>query len=69
MNAPHEGNAVEDLVKFQVIIAFFADGILGLFGKSAVKNGDVIEWNYTCNLGRDLGQDWMASDEWMKENE
>lgn len=38
-------------------------------GQYAVKNGDVIEWNYTCNLGRDLGQDWMASDEWMKENE
>ena len=38
-------------------------------GQYAVKNGDVIEWNYTCNLGRDLGQTWMASDEWMKENE
>ena len=38
-------------------------------GQYAVKNGDVIEWNYTCNLGRDLGQNWMASDEWMKENE
>ena len=38
-------------------------------GQYAVKNGDVIEWNYTCNLGRDLGQDWMASDERMKENE
>ena len=38
-------------------------------GQYAVNNGDVIEWNYPCNLGRDLGQDWMASDEWMKENE
>lgn len=38
-------------------------------GQYAVKNGDVIEWNYTCNLGRDLGQTWMASDEWIKENE
>lgn len=38
-------------------------------GQYAVKNGDVIEWNYTCNLGRDLGQDWMASDEWMDANE
>lgn len=38
-------------------------------GQYAVKNGDVIEWNYTCNLGRDLGQDWMASDEWMEANE
>jgi len=26
-----------------------------------LKPGDVIEWNYTCNLGRDLGQDWISS--------
>lgn len=25
----------------------------------AVKDGDVIEWNYTCDLGNDLGQTWM----------
>ena len=25
-----------------------------------VQSGDVIEWNYTCDLGRDLGQDWMG---------
>lgn len=24
-----------------------------------LQPGDVIEWNYTCDLGRDLGQDWM----------
>lgn len=29
-------------------------------GQYACKNGDVIEWNYTCDLGKDLGQDWMA---------
>mgnify|MGYP000552249003 FL=1 len=23
-----------------------------------VKEGDVIHWNYTCDLGRDLGQYW-----------
>lgn len=38
-------------------------------GQYMVKNGDVIVWSYTCNLGRDLGQDWMASDEWMDANE
>lgn len=25
----------------------------------AVQDGDEIEWNYTCDLGRDLGQSWM----------
>lgn len=25
-----------------------------------VQAGDVIEWNYTCDLGRDLGVDWMS---------
>ena len=27
-----------------------------------VQDGDVIEWNYTCDLGRDLGRDidWSA---------
>lgn len=24
-----------------------------------VQDGDVIEWNYTCDLGRDLGQYWL----------
>ena len=24
-----------------------------------VKAGDVIHWNYTCDLGRDLGQIWV----------
>lgn len=24
-----------------------------------VQNGDEIEWNYTCDLGEDLGQGWM----------
>ena len=25
-----------------------------------LKPGDVIEWNYTCDLGRDLGQEWIG---------
>jgi hypothetical protein len=25
-----------------------------------LKDGDVIEWNYTCNLGRDLGEFWLG---------
>jgi hypothetical protein len=25
-----------------------------------LKAGDVIEWNYTCDLGRDLGQEWIS---------
>jgi len=24
-----------------------------------IKEGDTIEWRYTCDLGRDLGVDWM----------
>jgi hypothetical protein len=24
-----------------------------------LKAGDVVEWNYTCDLGRDLGQTWI----------
>lgn len=27
-------------------------------GQYQVQQGDAIEWNYTCNLGRDLGVDW-----------
>lgn len=28
-------------------------------GEYKLKAGDVIEWNYTCNLGKDLGQEWV----------
>lgn len=28
-------------------------------GQYLVQEGDVIEWHYTCDLGRDLGQDWI----------
>ncbi len=28
-------------------------------GEYKLKNGDVIAWNYTCDLGRDLGQYWL----------
>ena len=37
-------------------------------GQYVVKNGDVIEWNYTCDLGKDLGQDWMG-DDWTETHE
>ncbi|MCB8817452.1 DUF4430 domain-containing protein [Desulfosporosinus shakirovi] len=29
-------------------------------GEYKLKQGDVIEWNYTCDLGKDLGQTWMS---------
>lgn len=29
-------------------------------GAYVLKGGDVIEWNYTCNLGKDLGQEWIG---------
>jgi hypothetical protein len=25
-----------------------------------LKDGDVIEWHYTCDLGRDLGVQWLG---------
>lgn len=31
-------------------------------GSYKVKPGDVIEWNYTCDLGEDLGQHWLGED-------
>lgn len=37
-------------------------------GQYTVKNGDVIEWNYTCDLGKDLGQDWLGED-WTENHE
>lgn len=33
-----------------------------------VKDGDVIEWKFTTDLGRDLGQEWLGED-WAAENE
>lgn len=30
-------------------------------GVYVLKGGDVIEWNYTCNLGKDLGQEWLGN--------
>lgn len=29
-------------------------------GEYKLKSGDVIEWNYTCDLGKDLGQTWLG---------
>lgn len=37
-------------------------------GQYALKDGDVIEWNYTCDLGKDLGQEWMGED-WTETHE
>lgn len=37
-------------------------------GQYALKNGDVIEWNYTCDLGKDLGQEWLGED-WTETHE
>ncbi|SFB00334.1 DUF4430 domain-containing protein [Clostridium frigidicarnis] len=31
-------------------------------GSYKVKPGDVIQWNYTCDLGEDLGQHWLGED-------
>lgn len=28
-------------------------------GVYSLRAGDVIEWNYTCDLGKDLGQEWL----------
>ena len=28
-----------------------------------LKDGDVIEWIYTCDLGRDIGQDWISQND------
>lgn len=27
-------------------------------GMYELKDGDVVEWVYTCDLGRDVGIDW-----------
>jgi hypothetical protein len=29
----------------------------------ALKDGDRIEWIYTCDLGRDIGGDWFAQNQ------
>lgn len=31
-------------------------------GQMELMPGDVVEWNYTCNLGEDLGQGWIAGE-------
>ncbi len=28
-----------------------------------LKDGDSVQWRYTCDLGRDVGDDWSESDE------
>lgn len=39
-------------------------------GVYQVKAGDVIEWNYTCDLGLDLdGTWWEGAEDWKKNNE
>ena len=29
-------------------------------GRYALKDGDVVEWVYTCDLGADVGDDYMS---------
>jgi len=29
-------------------------------GEYKLKPGDIIKWNYTCDLGKDLGQTWLG---------
>ena len=39
-------------------------------GVYQVKAGDVIEWNYTCDLGLDLdGTWWEGAEDWKKNND
>ena len=40
---------------------YLVNGVFPNYGcsKYALKDGDVIEWVYTCDLGRDVGCDWM----------
>ena len=35
----------------------------------ALKDGDVVEWVYTCDLGADVGDDYMAQTEGAREGE
>ena len=34
-----------------------------------VKAGEVIEWNYTCDLGLDLDAGMEGAEDWKKNNE
>lgn len=40
---------------------YLVNGVFPNYGcsKYEVKDGDVIEWVYTCDLGRDVGCDWL----------
>lgn len=40
------------------------NGVFPNYGCSRyeLKDGDVIEWVYTCDLGRDVGGNWLAGD-------
>ncbi|QCR32100.1 DUF4430 domain-containing protein [Lysinibacillus sp. SGAir0095] len=42
---------------------YSVNGVFPNFGCSqyVLKDGDVIEWHYTVDLGRDLGHDWNGS--------
>ena len=30
------------------------------FSRYQLAEGDVVEWRYTCDLGKDVGCDWMS---------
>ena len=38
-------------------------------GKYKLKDGDVVAWNYTCDLGLDLDADMEGAKEWMDTHE
>ena len=38
-------------------------------GVYQVKAGDVIEWNYTCDLGLDLDAGMEGAEDWKNNNE
>ena len=38
------------------------DGVYPHYGCSSyvLRDGQVVEWVYTCDLGRDVGADWLG---------
>lgn len=38
-------------------------------GQYKLKDGDIVEWNYTCDLGLDLGREMEDAQEWKETHE
>lgn len=38
-------------------------------GQYLLQAGDIVRWDYTCDLGMDLGQDMPGAEEWKKSHE